>query len=193
LEDSGSVFRSVLDCVQPNHLKAHQVGEPIVFGVDWGRHHDFTVIVVMGKHSRQMMAMERFTRLPWAQQRERLHALAKRWKPQLILAEANSIGQPNIEALQQVGLPMQGFITSAHSKQHIIDQLALALENQSIGLLEERVLLDELLAYTVERLPSGDYRFGAPSGGHDDCVMALALALHAASMMQAAFIQPRNF
>jgi len=28
----------------------------------------------------------------------------------------------------------------------------------------------------MERLPSGSWRYGAPSGLHDDCVIALALA-----------------
>jgi hypothetical protein len=31
-------------------------------------------------------------------------------------------------------------------------------------------------AYQAERLPSGQMRYGAPSGQHDDCVMALAIA-----------------
>jgi hypothetical protein len=39
--------------------------------------------------------------------------------------------------------------------------------------------LGELEAYQVERLPGGDFRYTAPAGGHDDCVVALALAWQA--------------
>jgi hypothetical protein len=38
------------------------------------------------------------------------------------------------------------------------------------------VLVSELVAYQAERLPSGLTRYTAPSGGHDDTVMALAMA-----------------
>ena len=38
------------------------------------------------------------------------------------------------------------------------------------------MLLSELKAYQAERLPSGLRRYGAPSGQHDDCVIALAIA-----------------
>jgi len=55
-------------------------------------------------------------------------------------------------------------------------QNLLAFERQTMGLLDDPVLLAELDAYTMERLPSGSWRYGAPSGLHDDCVMALALA-----------------
>jgi hypothetical protein len=37
------------------------------------------------------------------------------------------------------------------------------------------------VAYQAERLPSGLLRYGAPSGQHDDTVMALAMAWSAVS------------
>lgn len=44
------------------------------------------------------------------------------------------------------------------------------------------MLVGELVAYQAERLPSGLLRYGAPSGQHDDTVMALAVAWTAVSM-----------
>jgi len=41
-------------------------------------------------------------------------------------------------------------------------------------------LVSELQAYTMERLPSGRFRYSAPAGMHDDTVIALALAWHGA-------------
>lgn len=41
------------------------------------------------------------------------------------------------------------------------------------------MLKGELAAYTLERMASGGYRYNAPSGGHDDTVIALALAWYA--------------
>jgi len=41
------------------------------------------------------------------------------------------------------------------------------------------VLIGELQAYEMERLPSGMLRYSAPDGMHDDTVMALALGWQA--------------
>ncbi len=57
-----------------------------------------------------------------------------------------------------------------------IDALVLAFERGEIGILSDPVLIGELQAYEMERLPSGMLRYNAPEGMHDDCVMALALA-----------------
>lgn len=177
-EDSGAVFSGVRACIAPKPKLLYQQ-EAVCFGVDWGRMNDYTVVMVLGMESKQVYEMLRLQHLGWAAQRAKLTNLAKRWQPHLILAEANSIGGPNIEALQSEGLPVRPFTTTHTSKSQLIDALALALEERSIRLLDDPVLIHELEAYQMERLAGGDFRYSAPQGGHDDCVMALALALHA--------------
>jgi hypothetical protein len=53
--------------------------------------------------------------------------------------------------------------------------LAIALEKQTIAIPDDKTLINELNQYTQKQLPGGLVRFGAPSGQHDDMVMALAL------------------
>jgi hypothetical protein len=107
-----------------------------------------------------------------------LQALCERWNPAVIWAEENSVGSVNIEALQAEGLPVRPFQTTARSKTGLIEGLALAIERGEVELLPDDVLLNELASYTLERMPGGGYRYGAAPGGHDDTVMALALAWH---------------
>ena len=102
--------------------------------------------------------------------------MVERWQPEQIWAEANSFGAPNIEALQEEGLPMRSFTTTSKSKSPLIESLALAIERRFIRLLDHPALLTELSSYSLERLPGGGYRYGAPAGMHDDTVMATALA-----------------
>jgi hypothetical protein len=109
-------------------------------------------------------------------QRARLGALAARYNPSAIIAESNSIGEPIIEQLQRDGLPVTGFQTTNATKAAIIEALALAFEQGSIKILNDPVLIGELQAYEMARLPSGMTRYGAPEGLHDDTVMSLALA-----------------
>jgi leucyl-tRNA synthetase len=67
-----------------------------------------------------------------------------------------------------------------------IEALALAFERGDITLPPVQWLIDELLSYEQERMPSGAMRYGAPPGGHDDGVMALAIAWHAMELPDAA-------
>lgn len=179
-DESGQVFRRVREAVCHVGAGGPQAGHRYVAGVDWGRDYDYTVIVMMDATRRRMVAMDRFNQIGWHLQRGRLRAMAERWKPQAIWAEANGMGGPNIEALIREGLPMRRFMTTAKSKTPLIESLALAIERGSVALLDDPVLLGELAGYSLERLHSGGYRYGAAAGAHDDTVMAAALAWHAA-------------
>jgi len=175
-EDSGQVFRGLRATARPASADGPEAGHVYVAGIDWGRHHDYTVIVIIDATAGRMVALDRFNAIGWSLQRGRLRALAAHWRPQVIWAEANSIGAPNIEALQDEGLPMRAFLTTAKSKSPLIESLALAIERGALNLLDDPVLLGELAGYRLERMPGGGYRYGAPPGGHDDTVIAAALA-----------------
>jgi hypothetical protein len=131
--------------------------------------------------ARAVVAMERSTRVDYTLQCERLKVLSERWQPEQIIAEQNSIGQPIIEQLTRDGLRIDSFTTTHASKAQVIDSLALAFEREDIRILNDPVMIGELVAYQAERLPSGLLRYGAPSGQHDDTVMALAIAWSAVS------------
>jgi phage terminase large subunit-like protein len=180
LDDAGSVFRHVAEAATVDPGAGPEPGERYLFGVDWGRDTDFTVIAVLAVDARRLVALERFNEIGWSLQRGRLAALAERWQPEAIWAEANSIGGPNIEALQAEDLPVVPFTMTAASKGPLIESLALALERADLAILRDPVLIGELQAYQQERLDSGRYRYNAPSGTHDDTVIALALAWHGA-------------
>ena len=179
LVDSGQVFGELHAAALAPVDAQPQPGGEYVGGVDWGRERDYTAIVILDVPARAVVALERFRRQGWARQRGRLQALHARWGLQRILAESNSVGAPNIEALQQAGLPVRAFQTTAPAKSALIDALALALETRRLALLPDETLLNELANYRLQRRPGGGYRYGAPPGLHDDLVIALALAWYA--------------
>lgn len=174
LEDAGGVFRRVTDAATAVFLDKPQAG-PYVFGVDWGKMNDFTVIVVLDAKTKQMVHLDRFNQIDYHVQVGRLAALAERFRPVGIVAERNSMGDPIIEQLQRQGLPVLPFTTTNATKTRAIDELAMAFERGEIEILNDLILIGELQAYEMERLPSGMLRYSAPAGMHDDCVMALAM------------------
>jgi len=175
LDDAGGVFRKVIEAATLTP-KEPQKGRDYIFGIDWAKYTDYSVIVVMDAGTRQMVAMDRFNQIDYSVQVSRVKALAERYQPQVIIAETNSIGDPIIEQMRLEGLPVRGFTTTSASKQAIIDGLALAFERHEISILNDQVLINELQAYESSRLPGGGFRYSAPEGMHDDTVMALALA-----------------
>lgn len=181
LEDAGIVFRGVSKVAtwQPAEPEA---GRQYVVGVDWGKHEDFTVFSVLDAVSKRQVYLDRSNQIDYTLQVGRLRALCDRFQPGAILAEANSMGEPLIEKLLDMNLPVQPFTTTNATKKAVIEGLALGIERGDIGLLDDDVQTGELQAYAMERTATGLYRFGAPEGMHDDTVMALALAWEAASV-----------
>lgn len=181
LEGTGAIIREVRAAVRGNasDYTPHPDGL-YVMGVDWGQQRDWTVLVVMDARTNQVVDVDRFNQIGWAIQRGRLAAMAERWSVRHILAEENSMGSPNIETLQHEGLPVSAFYTTSATKADVIQSLMLAFERQQIGILNDPVMIGELESFEATRLPSGKWRYSAPSGMHDDTVIALALALRAA-------------
>jgi hypothetical protein len=175
IEDGAGVFRNIHKCAT-GKVQPPQAGHQYVIGVDWGRTDDATVFSVVDIASRTQVYIDRMTDTDFASQRMRLKVLSDRYNHAVCLVETNSIGQPQLEALQVMDMPVQGFQTTNATKQEIISALQLALEQESIILLDDVVQTSELMAYSSERLPSGLLRFSSPEGMHDDTVMALALA-----------------
>jgi len=183
-DDGGAVFRNVEGiCVgspHPSPLRKEgesSAEERCYFGVDWGKDRDYTCVSVMTKGGRQIH-LERFNQIGWTVQRGRLMALYERFKPAVIVAEENSIGSVNIEALRQENLPVRGFTTTFKSKGPLIEELALAMERNEVTLLNHPTLKHELMTYEMKATTYG-WQYSAPPGGHDDTVVATALSLWA--------------
>lgn len=176
LEGQGAVFRYIDDRAILTAREPY--AGSFVFGVDWAMSKDFTAIAVMDTATRQLVAYDRFNGVNWSLQRGRLKALYDQWKPDTIIAESNSIGSPNIEALQQEGLPVMPFETTAVSKPPLIESLVLAFDRNEIAILNDPIIKGELMAYERKITATGRSQYSAPEGLHDDCVIALALAWH---------------
>jgi hypothetical protein len=175
LQNDGAVFRNIDACLSPD--TGNHKGHRLFAGVDWGQQNDFTVISVVCATCHREVELDRFNKIEWAFQRARLKAVMDRWNVQAVIAESNSIGQPNLEALQREGLPVRGFETTGSSKPPLIQSLALALERVECQWLPDPVGRVELLSYQARiNQTTGRVSYSAPSGGHDDTVMARALA-----------------
>lgn len=171
-EDEAAVFRAVKEPYGPPAPEPNC--ETYVFGVDVAQESDYLVALGIGLQTRRACVMDRWRGIPYPQSADRLQALSQRWGRATLVIETNGPGLPLFQELAQRGVPVLPFTTTGPSKQEIITQLAAELEHGRLTLADLPPLHAELKGYRYERMPSGHYRYGAPPGEHDDCVMALA-------------------
>jgi hypothetical protein len=172
----GQIFRFV-DARATAHEQQQAIpGHMYIMGCDWGKTEDYTVLTIVDMTTRELVLLDRFNTVDYTVQIGRLQALYDRFTPIVIMAEQNSIGTPIIEQLWRLDLPVQPFVTSNTTKARIIEDLLLAFEQNTIGILDDPILKSELKSYAVKKTPSGLPLYSAPAGMHDDTVMSLAVA-----------------
>jgi hypothetical protein len=88
--------------------------------------------------------------------------------------DSTGVGDPILEDLQREGIAIEGLKFTSSSKQQLMEGLATAIQQGKIG-FPEGAITNELQVFEYQFTSNG-VRYSAPSGFHDDCVMALALA-----------------
>lgn len=180
LEGEGQVFRFIQDNLYTPNGETHE-GHRLVMGIDWGQKADYTALSIGCADCLKEIALDRFNAVEYPAQRDRIKAHYGRHSPE-VLAEANSMGQPNIEQLRQDGIPVVGFNTTHASKAQIVQAIRLAFEQRSWKWLDIPIATSELEAYEMKVTAQGNVTYGAPAGLHDDTVIARALMLHRAQI-----------
>lgn len=182
LESEGAVFRNIaanltapVDATPEQHN-----GHLLVMGADWGKQEDRTALSVVCRDCRQEVALDFFSQIDYTLQRGRLRAIYDRWAVRWLVAESNAMGEPIIEQLRLEGVNVEPFQTTATSKPPLIESLALAFERTECRWLDLPIPTTELEAYERKvSVTTNRPAYSAPSGMHDDTVMARALAWHA--------------
>ncbi|MDI9639713.1 hypothetical protein QPK87_04775 [Kamptonema cortianum] len=172
----GTVFRDVLSAIDEGRVESGGVDKHKNYraGVDLARLRDYTVITVLDEDGRQVW-FERMRGASWESQIERVKQVCERFGCDAVV-DASGLGDPIVERLVSVGVNVIPYRFTALSKESLVQNLTLKLERGQLRLMDLKVQTDELIDYQYVSLAGGLAKTGAPPGGHDDCVMALALA-----------------
>ena len=180
-----------------------RAGRHYVMGIDWGRKMDYSVVIVLDAEESpaKLVHLSRWRGTGWLPQAEAAAALAARFRPRRLVADGTSLGDPLAALLTEAiarqlppgaGRPLvEQFHFSAETKQALIDRLTVGMAGRALQFPPHGALLDELRGF--EYAPGGKQghlKMAARGSGHDDCVVALALAywaVPAPGMSQADF------
>ncbi len=182
LEGAGTVFRNItknLWSPDEKMLLEHK-DHRLVSGIDWGKS-NYTVVSIGCADCQRELILDRFHNISYPSQLQIIKVHYERWGME-ILAEANSMGQPQIDQMQQDGIPVIGWTMNNSNKNGLVKGLQLALEKETWKWLDDEVATGELEAWEHHITSAGNITYSAPDGGNDDTIIARMLMMRQAVM-----------
>lgn len=167
-DDTGNPFGQdhIRACTAP------QAETPAVaFGIDLAKKNDWFVVVGLDA-SGSVCAFQRWQGVPWGVSVQRVHDIVG--EDVRALVDSTGLGDPVLEQLQVGHGNFEGYHFTPGSKQKLMEGLVLSIQSHELIFPPGPIVL-ELDSFEYEYTRLG-VRYTAPSGLHDDCVMALALA-----------------
>lgn len=174
-------------------------GVPYTLGVDLAKSIDYTVLIVMNNHTKQVVYFERLendNRSSWHYQKEKIKAVSKIYNNALTVVDSTGVGDPIVEDLIRMKVNVyyqqkedsdkvtSGVKFTTVNKENVIEKLKVAIETRLITIPNIKILVDEVTDYRAILMPTGNTRYTCPdevdadgNKKHDDCVIALGLAV----------------
>jgi hypothetical protein len=154
-------------CVAPMSVKP-----PVVWGWDFARAQDWTVGIALDENG-AVCRFHRWQLKPWG---ETVRLVSELTGPIVIAyGDSTGIGDVIVEQIQAQRVRMAGVHFSRPEKQQLMERLTSAIQRQTIK-FPDGPIKQELDTFQYEFSAFG-VRYECPDGLHDDCVMALALAV----------------
>jgi len=172
-DDEGNPFgiQAIRECT----VEAMSDDKPVGWGWDLAKSQDWTVGIALDRDG----AVSRFHRFQ-SDWEFTFQTVLHKTKKLLAIVDSTGVGDPIVERLRRDGgRNFRGFKFTPASKQQLMERLAVAIQNQEIS-FPDGVITSELESFEYE-YRNGSVRYSAPPGLHDDCVVALALAVMAKS------------
>jgi hypothetical protein len=169
-DDGGNPFG--LDAIAACTVPRMAEQAPVVWGWDFARAQDWTVGIALDRE-RNVVDYQRWQLVPWGETYRRVR---EHEGDTLGWGDSTGIGDAVVEDIQRVGVPLFGYGFTPKSKQQLMERLATAIQQREIT-YPDGPIRAELETFGYEYTAHG-VRYTSPDGMHDDCVMALALAVY---------------
>lgn len=171
-EDGANPFGlgHIAACVRPLSTKT-----PVAFGVDLARSIDYTVIVGLDDDG-AVCYFDRWHGISWELTTSKIREVVGYTH---CYADSSGVGDPVVERLARECPNVQPYPTGSR-KQGLIEGLAVDIQQRRV-MFPDGPIRSELESFEYSLSRTLRVQYSAPSGEHDDCVVALALA---SSMLQ---------
>lgn len=183
LDGDGTVFSNIRQNTKFTLLRSE---DKLFVGIDWasGKEGDYTVVSAFNQNKEQVLLKYWNNKNTVTQ----INLLVDELEPianqiQVITSESNSLGTPLTDLLkdrsQILSNKVKEFTTTNSSKNDLVVKMQVALEQNEVKLLPDEKEIAEFGYYTAEyNQKTRKVTYNAPSGLHDDTVMATLMAFN---------------
>lgn len=176
-ENASAVYKNLEKRTYPHLEWAHKEGAIYQLGVDLAKANDETVITSICLADFKVAPQDAFNQIDYTLQKAKIEAAYYRYNKPLVVMDSTGVGQPIVDDLLNKGINISPFMFTFNSRNELLVNLQILLEQDKIKIPDEPELLEQLEAAVWDITAQGRTRITVPEDKHDDRLMSLALAV----------------
>jgi len=178
-ENATAVFKDLhkrtydLETYRHNDVGQYQIG------VDLAKINDYTVITPFDLTTFTVCPQDAFNQIDYTLQKAKIEGAYYRYNKGRVMMDSTGVGVPVVDDLVNKGINVFPFTFTFNSRNDLLINLQLLLEQDRIKIPNDPELLDQLGSAVFEVTAAGRTKIVVPddSDRHDDKMMSLALAV----------------
>lgn len=176
-ENASAVYKNVrsrtykMEDYKHNDVGMYQVG------VDLAKANDYTVITPFDLTTFRACPQDSFNQIDYSLQKAKIEAAFYRYNKPVIVMDSTGVGRPIVDDLLNKGMNISPFMFTYNSRNELLINLQILLEQNTIKIPDDPALIEELEAAVWDITAQGRTRITVPDDKHDDRLMSLALAV----------------
>ncbi len=176
LFDTGDVKDLTRTDLEGKKFITRAANRRFVAGLDLAKSVDYTVFWVMDMETGDCMYYRRLNKTDYRIILKHAADVCQRFNNAELIFDATGVGSGLADFFQNHNVSTHPYVFTNESKNELVVSLALAIEYNEIKIPNIQTVVNELSVFTYSLTRTGKLSYSAPSGYHDDIVMALALA-----------------
>ena len=118
-----------------------------------------------------------FNQIDYTLQKTKIEAAYYRYNKPVVTMDATGVGQPIVDDLLNKGINIDPFVFTYNSRNELLVNLQILLEQDKIKIPDDPELIKQLEAARWDVTAQGKTRITVPEEYHDDAIMSLAMCV----------------
>jgi len=175
-ENASAVYKDLAKRTYPRDEWVHNDLGFYQIGVDLAKTNDYTVITPIDLTTFRVAPQDSFNQVDYTLQKTKIEAAFYRYNKPVIVMDSTGVGRPIVDDLLNKGINISPFMFTYNSRNELLVNLQILLEQDKIKIPDDPMLLEQLEAAFWDTTAQGRTRITVPEDKHDDALMSLALA-----------------
>jgi hypothetical protein len=175
-ENASAVYKEIQSRTYPMEEYKHNERGIYQLGVDLAKFNDYTVITPIDMTTFKVCPQDSFNKIDYTLQKTKIEAAYYRYDRPRVVMDSTGVGNPVVDDLTNKGINIAPFTFTYNSRNELLINLQILLEQNKIKIPDDPELLAELESAFFDVTPQGRTKIVVPDDKHDDRLMSLALA-----------------